>query len=314
MKKLFLFCITTALFAFTTLHAAYSEFNIGKGVDRCTLSPDGKFLANSYYNSPAISIWNVQTGQLYAKLPVHYYNIHFFFSSDSKEIFIKRTLKINCYSVAKEALAKRTTIHLRDESFSISECSSYTCINIGEEQIFKKIGYGYARVPRALFLKTLTPDGTINTIDFKKKNVGFTHQIACACTITPDAMFAAIAYDVQRTIIGFVHCNLTEPRETIYKYFFSRHVSIISMNFSPHKTKFVCLAQKLYYGSKPFYVVIDLNTHEATQFKPSKPIRFAAFVNDTTVLLVDDEGLVSYYDISSPTDDPLNIIDTSLFT
>lgn len=302
------------MFAFTTLHAAYSQFNIGKGVDRCTLSPDGKFLANSYYNSPVISIWNVQTGQLYAKLPPAPYNIHFFFSSDSKDIFIKRTLKINCYRVSEEALTKRTTIHLRDESFSISECSSYTCINICEEPIFKKIGYGYAHVPRALFLKTLTPDGTINTIDFKKENLGFSNHRACACTITPDAMFAAIAYDVQRTIIGFVHCNLREPRETIYKYFFSRYVSIISMNFSPHKTKFVCLAQKLYYGSKPFYVVIDLNTHEATQFKPSKPIRFAAFVNDTTVLLVDDEGLVSYHDISSPTDDPLNIIDTSLFT
>lgn len=49
-------------------------------------------------------------------------------------------------------------------------------------------------------------------------------------------------------------------------------------------TKFLCLAQELYYGSKAFYVVIDLNTNQAARFEPSKPIRFAAFVNDTTML------------------------------
>lgn len=289
-------CLVSSL-----LHAQYPEFNVGEEIGaEYILSPNGKFLTQTNYNSRTLKLWNTQTGQLHSKFNASYGQL--FFSSDSTMLFIiENQVKkevLHQYEITQEGVVSLSAID--SNKFTSSNTRSYACVINEEKTEFKKLKTENTNQHTLdIFLSTLHPDGTEKTLQLNSQvfSLGYT-----TCVISPDAKSMAVYCQKFPSNPRYIHVIDLESFKITHNYRISNRNNVATISFSPDRTKLILPGRftidAINYAEY-WFEIIDLNTNQLSKFSQEKLIQYAAFIDNTTVLIILKDGSVSYHEITS---------------
>lgn len=276
------------------LHALYLNFNIGEEINQSVLSPDGKFLASTNYDSNMLKLWNTQTGQLHAEFKS---SGDLFFSCDSTMLFASEYKKLKQYKITEDKVLKiETIVHNNDDFGSNIINASYTCVLSEDTLKFTNV-IAKGRFSYDVFITTLLPNGNAQTQELDQKNIGFYIHAPHACTISPDAKNIAVVCDKVAYGSPYIHVVDVQTETTTHNYYLKHEVNSIS--FSPDKTKLIVTMNNAYRNiAKYWCVIINLDTNQSSWFKQAKQVKYASFINNTQVLTVLNTGEVFSYELT----------------
>lgn len=299
--KLFRHIILIALYIINTpLHAQYLEFNVSKGyLSHSALSPDKKFLLVPSYFPEKPKLYNLETGQLHGELE---WCNRPFFSKDSKAIFAAVGKEVHRYEIIDDEVIKVDSMTLENRDFSSNFETSYIQTN----DIITRLGT--KKDDRdGIFISTLSDKKeSYYTKELSTKKVQFIIHTTKACTLSHDALHAAIVCDKTTRGHFYVHVIDIKMRATTHTYQFKRKSpwhSINSINFSPDKKKLVLTAQYPDHSSEPevyayWVIILDLQTNESSWFKQNHQVEFADFINNSIILMILKDGSVCYQELT----------------
>lgn len=299
MKLSKLILLVTLSIITSSLYAGYPNFNLKKDYFKhSTLSPNKKFLLVSGYSPSIPKLYNLETGQLHGELE---WCERPFFSQDSTAIFAAVGKEVHRYEIIDDEVIKVDSMTLENRDFSPNLKTSY----IQTKDIIMKLGTKKDDLD-GIFISTLSEEKIIDTNELTSQEIKFIIHTTKACTLSHDALHAAIVCDKTTRGHFYVHVIDIKKRTTTHTYQLNRQSpwhSVNSINFSPDKNKLILTAQYPDYSSKPevyayWVIILDLQTDESSWFKQKHQVEFADFINDSTILMIFNDGSVRYQELT----------------
>ena len=298
----------------SSLYAEYLNFNLEKGYFKhSTLSPDKRFLLVPGYSPSIPKLYNLETGQLHGELE---WCERPFFSQDSTAIFAAVGQEVDRYEILGDEVIKVDSMTLKNRDFSPLFETSYIQTN----DIITRLGTKKDHRD-GIFISTLSEKKKIGIKELSAKKIQFIIHLTKACTLSHDALHAAIVCDKTTTGHFYVHVIDTKKRTTTHTYQLNRQSpwhSVNSINFSPDKNKLILTAQYPDYSSKPevyayWVIILDLQTDESSWFKQEHQVEFADFINNSIILMIFNDGSVRYQELTPENLDANRISDENRF-
>lgn len=298
------------------------EFNIGQqSFKRCSISPNQKLLLVHGYDNSFLKIFDITTKKCIFQKNLAYSPWYCFFGIDSTCFFELLPNKITCYDFAIDASnnvltpTKRYTIKQKMPLFNQTLSGTEDFIELNDTTFKKLSAYNVSH--GTLKEISLTYDPELKTI-IEKQNilpVGFWIHTPIGITLSFDGTHGAIAYTHGSSGNAFIHIINLHLRQTIAACE-SSYYKVPSLNFSPNNQLMIATLKTVYNRPKKYCcIIIDLQTHQffGMPTKDEKYGAFAGFINDTTALVILDNGDVLYWHLTPETREQYLITDEKDF-